>query len=131
MYTAQCNLDFVTLLVSLEIVNRCIDFMLYTCWKILNSGFEILRFGHFCHFNQFLWYAYCVPSIFDQMSVIGRFKYKISSFVQGSIFQTFWKVHCCTKSMFFELEISNCGCLLIFWFSLTVQIFSKIGQHWY
>ena len=34
-----------------------------------------------------------------------------------SIFQTFRKLHCCTKSLFFELETSNC--------------FSKIGQHWY
>jgi hypothetical protein len=26
-----------------------------------------------------------------------------------SIFQTFWKVHCVTKSLFFELETSNFG----------------------
>ena len=33
--------------------------------------------------------------------------------------------------LFFELETSNCGYLLSFWFPLTVQSFSKIGQHWY
>ena len=26
-----------------------------------------------------------------------------------SIFQTFWKPDCCTKSLFFELETSNFG----------------------
>ena len=31
-----------------------------------------------------------------------------------SIFQTFWKLHCVTKSLFFELETSNFGYLLIF-----------------
>jgi hypothetical protein len=30
------------------------------------------------------------------------------------IFQTFWKVHCVTKSLLFELETSNFGYLLIF-----------------
>ena len=33
---------------------------------------------------------------------------------ERSIFQTFWKVHCCAKSLFFELETSNCGNLLTF-----------------
>ena len=51
--------------------------------------------------------------------------------IKRSIFQAFWKVHCCAKSLFFELETSNCGYLLIFWFPLTVQSFSKIGQHWF
>ena len=46
-----------------------------------------------------------------------------------SIFQTFWKVHCVTKSLFFELETSNFGCLLIFSFCWAVKSFSKIGQH--
>jgi hypothetical protein len=46
-----------------------------------------------------------------------------------AIFQTFWKTYSCTKSMFFELDTSNCGYLLIFLFSLSVQSFSKIGQH--
>ena len=35
---------------------------------------------------------------------------------QRSIFQTFWKVHCWSKSLFFELETSNFGYLLIFSF---------------
>ena len=46
-----------------------------------------------------------------------------------AIFQTFWKIYSCTKSLFFELETSNCGYLLVFSFPLTVQSFSKIGQH--
>ena len=49
--------------------------------------------------------------------------------VKRSIFQTFRKLHCVTKSLFFELETSNFGYLLIFLFTLTVQSFSKIGQH--
>ena len=56
---------------------------------------------------------------------------RIRLHVKKVIFQAFWKLHCCTKSLFFELETSNCGYLLIFWFPLTVQSFSKIGQHWY
>ena len=31
-----------------------------------------------------------------------------------SIFQTFWRLHCCTNCLFFDLEISNFGDLLIF-----------------
>ena len=54
-----------------------------------------------------------------------------SGILERAIFQTFWKLHCCAKSLFFELETSNCGYLLIFWFPLTVQSFSKIGQHWF
>ena len=50
---------------------------------------------------------------------------------ERSIFQTFWKPYCCTKSLFFELETSNLGYLLIFWFPLSVQSFSKFGQHWF
>ena len=49
--------------------------------------------------------------------------------IERSIFQTFWKLHCCAKSLFFELETSNCGYLFIFWIPLTVQSFSKFGQH--
>ena len=48
-----------------------------------------------------------------------------------SIFQTFWKLHCVTKSLLFKLETSNFGYLLIFWFCWAVQSFSKIGKHWY
>ena len=35
-------------------------------------------------------------------------------FFERSIFQTFWKVHCCAKFLFIELETSNFGYLLIF-----------------
>ena len=34
--------------------------------------------------------------------------------LERSIFQIFWKPHCCTKSLFLELETSNFGYLLIF-----------------
>ena len=33
---------------------------------------------------------------------------------ERAIFQTFWKVHCCAKFLFFELETSKIGYLLIF-----------------
>ena len=36
--------------------------------------------------------------------------------IKRSIFQTFWKLHCVTKSLFFEIETSNFGYLLIFSF---------------
>ena len=52
-------------------------------------------------------------------------------FRKRSIFLTFWKLHCVTKSLFFELETSNFGCLLILSFRWAVLIFSKIWQHWY
>ena len=47
------------------------------------------------------------------------------------IFQIFWRLHCCAKFLSFELETSNFGYLIIFWFSLTMQSFRKIGQHLY
>ena len=50
---------------------------------------------------------------------------------ERSIFQTFWKIHCCPDFLFLELETSNFGYLLIFWFPLTVESFSKIIQHGY
>ena len=40
-------------------------------------------------------------------------------------------LHCVTKSLFFELESSNYGCLLIFQFCWAVQSFNKIGHHWH
>ena len=49
---------------------------------------------------------------------------------ERNIFQTFWKHESCTDFLFLELDTSNFGYLLIF-FPLTVQSFSKIGQHWY
>ena len=55
----------------------------------------------------------------------------VSIFWQRAIFQTFWKDEGCAKFLFFELETSNFGYLLIFWFPFTVQSFRKIGQHWY
>ena len=50
---------------------------------------------------------------------------------ERAFFQTFWKLHCCPNFLFFEIETSNFGYLLIFKFSLTVQSFRKIGQHLY
>jgi len=52
-------------------------------------------------------------------------------FFKRAIFQTFWKLHCCAKSLFFELETSNCGYLLFFKFSLTIQSSRKIEQTLY
>jgi hypothetical protein len=51
--------------------------------------------------------------------------------LERSIFQTFWKDDCCAKLLFFELETSNFGYLLIFKFSLTMQSFRKIEQQLY
>ena len=52
-------------------------------------------------------------------------------YLKRSIFQTFWKANNCTYSLFLELETSNFGYLLIFWFPSTVHSVGKIGQHWY
>ena len=49
-------------------------------------------------------------------------------FFERSIFQTFWKPHCCAKFLFIEFETSNFGYLLIFQFCWAVQSFSKIGN---
>ena len=51
--------------------------------------------------------------------------------IKRSIFQIFWKPHCVTKSLFYELETSNFCYLLIFWICWAVLSFSKIGHHWY
>ena len=79
-------------------------------------------------------YQYCFKL---RISWILKFRYseKATKFeknlpLKRSIFQTFWKLHCCAKFLFIELETSNIGYLLIFWFYSTVQSFSKIGQHW-
>ena len=37
-------------------------------------------------------------------------------FCKRSIFQTFWRLHCCAKFLFIELDSSNFGYLLIFEF---------------
>ena len=42
-----------------------------------------------------------------------------------SIFQTFWRVHCCPKFLFFKLETSNFSYLLIFWFCFNCAKFQK------
>ena len=41
--------------------------------------------------------------------------------LKRSIFQTFWKVHCVTKSLFFELETPNFGSSYIFSSPLKLQ----------
>ena len=38
----------------------------------------------------------------------------ISKIITRAIFQTFWKLHCCPDFLFFEIETSNFGYLLIF-----------------
>ena len=45
---------------------------------------------------------------------------------ERSIFQTFWKDDCCAKFLFFELEMSNFGSLLIF---LTQFNCAKLENH--
>ena len=74
--------------------------------------------------TEFLW-----NSNTDQYSD-QKIRWPKNSF-ERSIFQTFWKVHCCPDFLFLKLETSNFGYLFIFWFPLTVQSFSKVGQHWF
>ena len=50
---------------------------------------------------------------------------------ERSIFQIFWRLHCCAKFLSFELETSNFGYLLIFSLCWTVPSLRKIGQHLY
>ena len=48
----------------------------------------------------------------------GRFFLKMDNLFSGkterSIFQTFWRLHCCAKFLFFELETSNFGSSYVF-----------------
>ena len=48
--------------------------------------------------------------------------------LQRSIFQTFWKPHCVTKSLFFELETSNFGYLLIFNFAELYKVSERLDN---
>ena len=48
--------------------------------------------------------------------------------VERSIFQTFWKPHYCAKCLFIELETSNFGYLLIFYFPLTLQLTARLDK---
>ena len=101
------------------------------------------KIKYFIYLSSFLWvtnfsmFLACSQSHYIEVAQGGIFSRAIHNWLwifslfKRSIFQIFWKLHCCTKSLFFELETSNCGYLLIFWFSLTVQSFSKIRQHWY
>ena len=41
--------------------------------------------------------------------------------VVSAIFQTFWRVHCVTKSLFFELETPNFGSSYVFSSLLNLQ----------
>ena len=50
---------------------------------------------------------------------------------ERSIFQNFWKPDRCPDFLFLELETSNFCYLHFFLFSITVQSFRKIGQHWF
>ena len=43
----------------------------------------------------------------------GTFRLHFWNLHKRSIFQMFWKVHCCTKFLFIELDTSNFGYLLI------------------
>ena len=69
-------------------------------------------------------------SIFEALYFLKRYLCFSHGWIERSIFQTFWKPDCCPDFLFLELETSNFGYLLIFWFPLTVQSFRKIGQHW-
>jgi hypothetical protein len=73
-----------------------------------------------------------LPKDANEMMVLGTsFASTLHGKSERSIFQTFWKDDCCAKFLFFKLETSNFGYLLIFKFSLTVQSYRKIGQHLY
>ena len=50
-------------------------------------------------------------------------------YLQRSIFQTFWKPDFGARFLFIELDTSNFGYLLIFWFCWTVQSLRKTGQY--
>ena len=39
--------------------------------------------------------------------------------LERAIFQTLWRLHCCTNFLFFKLETSNFSYLLVFLFCLT------------
>ena len=54
---------------------------------------------------------------------------KVIILVQRSIFQTFWNPNSCINSLFFELETSNFGYLIIFPILLSCAKFQQLGQH--
>ena len=47
---------------------------------------------------------------------------------ERSIFQTFRKLHCVTKSLFFELETLNFGYLLIFYFAELCKVSARLDN---
>ena len=65
----------------------------------------------------------CVGATDEQLVSFNNFRYWTEGVVQlilgteRSIFQTFWKLHCCAKFLFIELETSNFGYLLVFNFA--------------
>ena len=111
----------------------------FTLWKQHKSGSANHKYVAKSRsiFHDFLFlhiHSHC-PRLFlvTNIKVLQLLLLKIEVLSVASyrgIFQTFWKLHCCTKSFsFFELETSNYGYLL-FLFTLTVPSFSKIRQHW-
>jgi hypothetical protein len=62
------------------------------------------------HYNKYK-KNWCMPGKY--MFSFEVINFKVWTIFKRSIFQTLWKDDCCIKSLFFELEASNFGYLLI------------------
>ena len=72
---------------------------------------------------------------FTRLQIATQVIFFVLFLFERAIFQIFLKTYCCTKSLFFELETSNFGYLLVFWFPLKVRQSQKqighIQNGWY
>ena len=66
-----------------------------------------------------------IGSSWNSVSSVVEFKFVSSAFAfvcfERAIFQTFWRLHCVTKSLFFEIETSNFGSSFVFSSPLNLQ----------
>ena len=74
------------------LMSNVIDvFCIVWCFKDINKGTEESR------------------NILSNQAYRNRKRYHQISYLERSIFQKFWKPHCCAKFLFIELETSNFG----------------------
>ena len=92
-----------------------------TCFFSRHKFF--IGFKRGLHYAGFLFFMMSEASTYTRSDTM---KPKLFG-IQRSVFQTFWKLHCSTKSLFFELETSNCGYFLIFFISFN---HAKFQQDW-
>ena len=83
-------------------------------------------YGWYQYFLEYHWFRnrYCL--IFYKLHNLLSANYSPVFVFKRSIFQTFWRLHCCPKFLFFELETSNSG--LFFHFVWLCKVSERLDN---